>query len=61
MVETWRLEEHVVAYDSEKIPTSWGVELIVAGARVSLSTKQPNALRPASHSKAKKGSGHFVY
>jgi len=36
-----------------EVPTSWGVNLVVAGAQVGLPTKQPDVLKLPSQSKAK--------
>ena len=43
----------VPVYDSTENPTSWRVNLVVAGAQVSLPTKQPDVLKLPSQSKAK--------
>jgi len=40
-----------VDYDSTPIPTSWGVNLVVAGAQVSLPTKQADIVKFPSQSK----------
>ena len=50
-----------VDYDSTAIPTSWGVNLVVAGAQVSLSTTQPDVLKLLKPKQGElKGSHHFV-
>jgi len=45
--------EQSVGCDSTVIPTSRGVNLVVAGVQVSLPTKQPDVLKLPSQSKAK--------
>ena len=37
---------------NEEVPTSWGVNLVVAGAQVGLPTNQPGVLKLPSQSKA---------
>jgi len=44
-----------------EVLTSWGVNLVVAGAQVGLPTKQPDVLKIAKPKQGKlKGSHHFV-